>query len=400
MDTNRTSHLCPVCLSGQSTSLFDGEPSPLTTLGWPETRDKALSMKRFPHNFKRCEYCTHIWNSSFSYNDIPYAMNPMQMYNSGHSWMYFIDSISNKIASAGEKTTIVEIGSGDGSFLKHLRERMNDSTALVGFDPATELNSEGLTLIGDYFVPERDIPIFRPSLIIMRHVLEHIIQPRSFLSNIVTNSNKIGLNTKLYIEVPCIDKAFSCRRLNDFFYEHFSHFSSKSFRYLASSVLDGGHEVNLGYGNEVVYCYGNISKTSVTVQPSDDTHQFKHRASQNIKQVNQKISSLLESNRKVAIWGGTGKAAAFFNLYNLPNDLNIMVIDSDVRKQGGYVPGKGYKIESPDALRGGADIILIATQWRAADIANEISMLGINAASILVEYDGDLISVDEYLINH
>jgi len=77
---------CPVCHYGLATPFFDGGQQPLATLGWPNSSEDAQSMTPLPLDYVQCPRCTHIWNSSFSYDAIPYVNNPNRMFNKGGIW--------------------------------------------------------------------------------------------------------------------------------------------------------------------------------------------------------------------------------------------------------------------------------------------------------------------------
>jgi hypothetical protein len=203
------------------------------------------------------------------------------------------------------------------------------------------------------------------------------------------------LDFYIFIEVPCIDNAFRTNRLNDFFYEHFSHFSTDSFTHFAKTILKQGWELGYGYKNEVIYCIGKATRELENSSATHDSIRFGLKAENNIRKVREYVSTKAAEGKSILVWGGTGKAAAFFNLYSIPDNLNIRVVDSDSRKHGGFVPGKGYLIESPDAIHEAVDVIIIATQWRAADIAKEIHIRGISAKEIVVECDGDFLNISD-----
>ena len=75
---------------------------------------------------------------------------------------------------------------------------------------------------------------------------------------------------------------------------------------------------------------------------------------------------ILEGNR-VAIWGGTGKSAAFIHAYDLDARRFPLVVDSDPGKAGTFVPGTGQAICYRDALLAEPpDVVLIPCQWRRA----------------------------------
>jgi hypothetical protein len=94
----------------------------------------------------------------------------------------------------------------------------------------------------------------------------------------------------------------------------------------------------------------------------------------------------------VAIWGGTGKSAAFMHRYGVDAARFPVVVDSDPEKVGTFVPGTGQPIRFRDWLiEHPADVVIVPPQWRAADILAEMGAHGIAAAEILIEHDGRLV---------
>ena len=104
------------------------------------------------------------------------------------------------------------------------------------------------------------------------------------------------------------------------------------------------------------------------------------------------MDELALSGKRVAIWGGTGKAAAFIHQFAADVARFPLVVDSDQDKVGTFVPGTGQEIRFRDVLKScAADVIIIPTQWRARDILAEMESEGIRADLILIEHDGKLI---------
>ena len=86
---------------------------------------------------------------------------------------------------------------------------------------------------------------------------------------------------------------------------------------------------------------------------------------------------------RVAIWGGTGKSAAFINRYGLDRLRFPIVVDSDFAKVGTFVPGTGQEIRSRDWLKENPGaVVIIPPQWRALDIVLEMERAGISFKQI------------------
>jgi hypothetical protein len=94
----------------------------------------------------------------------------------------------------------------------------------------------------------------------------------------------------------------------------------------------------------------------------------------------------------VAVWGGTGKSAAFMGRYGVDAGRVPIVVDSDAGKAGTFVPGTGQDIRPSLWLKDHpVEVIIIPPQWRAADILGEIERNGITYETILIEHGGRLI---------
>lgn len=72
-------------------------------------------------------------------------------------------------------------------------------------------------------------------------------------------------------------------------------------------------------------------------------------------------------------------------------DIQI-VVDSDIRKIGTFVPGVGQEIKAPEQLlKSKPDVLIIPTQWRAQDILLESLALALTFEQVLIEHNGSLI---------
>ena len=195
----------------------------------------------------------------------------------------------------------------------------------------------------------------------------------------------------LFAEVPCIDRAIETGRLVDFFYEHPSQFTTSSFKALlerAGEIVELAH----GYDQEVVYALVRLGVPAAPTQRVAQAANFHSQANAYRSAIRAQLSELAASGKKFAIWGGTGKAAAFINQYGADAQRFPLVVDSDPDKSGTFVPGTGQEIVFRDILKTQpADVVIIPTQWRARDIVAEMTREGIVPALVLIEHQGRLI---------
>ncbi len=391
---------CPICAYTLAAPFFDGGMQPLATLGWPASVDEAQSMARLPHDFVQCTACTHVWNRSFRYDAIPYKNNPNRMFNRGGIWRGHLATTRDLLlTNLPEEPTVVEIGCGEGHFVRGISEQRLGRGRFVGFDPnASSETGIGVEFHARLFEPLVDMQTFAPDAIVIRHVLEHLIAPAALLDQLAWGAANLSKPCWLFAEMPCIDRVFETHRLADFFYEHVAHFTSRSFRTLmsrAGEVTTVGH----GYDGEVVYALVKLGVAPEQRACAANAQEFAQRADISRETIRTQLTELANSDATVVIWGGTGKAAAFIHQFGADARRFPLVVDSDPDKAGTFVPGTGQQIRFRDSLKGQRiDVIIVPTQWRAKDIALEMQQQDIRPAKVLIEHKGRL--VDFWLEAH
>lgn len=384
---------CPVCAHNIAVPFFKGGLQTLATLGWPESAVEARAMPRYPHDFVQCPACTHVWNRSFSYEAIPYQNNPNRMFNQGGIWKgHLAETRASLLKHLPTNPTVVEIGCGEGHFVRGLAEAAGGVGRFVGFDPnASPETGLGVEFHARLFEPLTDMVIHTPDAVVIRHVLEHLTEPATLLEQLAWGSVMQNKPCWLFVEVPCIDRVFETGRLADFFYEHAAHFTTESFRTLmvrAGEIVELAH----GYDGEVVYALVKMGVPTLLQQQAAAAIAFMRRADTSRETIRSQLDELAASRIKVAIWGGTGKAAAFIHQFNADAERFPLVVDSDSDKTGTFVPGTGQQIQFRDVLKiVAADVIIIPTQWRARDILAEMRREGIKARQVLIEHGGRLV---------
>lgn len=387
-----TDTTCPACGHHVSVPFFDGGMQPLATIAWPDTAEMAKSMKRLPNDFVSCVECGHIFNRSFSYREVPYTDKPNLMFNKGTGWAVFIREIQQEMMERlPAKPTVLEIGHGDGSFLATLASMRPEGT-FIGFDPHGAVGVQGgAEFRAALFVPMQHLPELKPDLIIMRHVLEHFESSLSFLQQLSFAASFHNVPALAYLEVPCVDRVFSSRRTVDFYYEHNSQFTTHSFTTMLGRASLAIEKTGHGYDGEVVYGLVKLASSGRT-EFASKAQQFREAAIQSKSTIEKQLAGLLASGKKIAVWGGTGKSAAFMHRYALDAERFPAVVDSDKAKTGTFVPGTGQVIVFCDWLLDHPhDIIIVPPQWRAADILAEIRRKKISFSQLLIEHGGRLI---------
>lgn len=151
-------------------------------------------------------------------------------------------------------------------------------------------------------------------------------------------------------------------------------------------------ELAHGYNGEVVYALVRLGVPAARRERAALAQAFAQRAETSRETIAGQLADIVASGASVALWGGTGKGAAFMHQFGVDAARFPLVVDSDPDKVGGYVPGAGQVIAFRDALKGQApDIVIVPTQWRAKDIVAEMAREGIAPGQVLIEHNGRLI---------
>ncbi len=384
---------CPACGHRVAVPFYDGGRQPLATIAWPESAAAAQALPRYALDFVRCVGCGHVFNAAFDYANVPYSTKPNLMFNRAVNWSKFLEKTQQDImARLPEAPTVVEIGHGDGSFLGALSNHRS-AGRYIGFDPhGASQGSGNIEFRAELFEPSRHLAELKPNLVISRHVLEHLVNPLGFLQGMSFAASNLDIAPLAYFEVPCIDNAIKNRRTVDFYYEHSSQFTTNSFVRMLSrastEVLDIGH----GYGGEVVFGFVRIGTASSAGNFAKESSAFLAHAETGLHAISEQLAELCRNGTRVAIWGGTGKSAAFMCRYGVDAERFPVVVDSDAAKVGTFVPGTRQEIRARDwLLTHGADVVIIPSQWRAADIVGEMKSAGIAFGRVLIEHDGSLV---------
>jgi hypothetical protein len=244
-----------------------------------------------------------------------------------------LEAVEGVVAKHFSGRSLIEVGCGKGYFLEQLR---GHGYNIVGIDPAYEGDSPDV--IKAPFTRDSGLTA---DAVIMRHVLEHIRDPLSFLAEIAA-ANQGGL---IYIEVPCLDWILENRVWFDVFYEHVNYFRIEDFRRLFGTVLEAGHL----FGGQYLYVVADLASLRQAplepgprvLMPTDFLHSIEHAV--------QIIQAAPE--RGSAIWGAASKGVIYSLFLQRAGVAVDQVIDINPAKQGRYLPLSGLRVSSPEEAR-------------------------------------------------
>ena len=141
---------------------------------------------------------------------------------------------------------IVEVGCGQGDFLRRLIEFPSTRNTGVGFDPsyAGPLGGEHDPVRFERKYYDAASALIPADVVICRHVIEHVLDPVALLTT-VRQALVQSPRARLFFETPCVEWILANQVVWDFFYEHCSYFSraslSTAFQHAGFQVADVQH---------------------------------------------------------------------------------------------------------------------------------------------------------------
>jgi SAM-dependent methyltransferase len=264
---------------------------------------------------------------------------------------------------------ILEIGSGQGDFLKLLCELGGNRG--MGFDPSyiptpnQNTTAQQIIFIQDFYSNKyRD---YEADLICCRHVLEHLPQPREILKTVHHSIGNRG-DAIVFFEVPNV--MFTLRDLGiwDIIYEHPSYFGTPSLTWLFSTSGFLVSNVYTAYNDQFLCIEAGLDthKGISSLPPREDiselsnaTKAFSDKYRNEVERWRQVLGTAAEEGKQVIIWGAGSKGVTFLNALEIYDSIEY-VVDINPRKQGKFIAGTGQQIVSPLFLREyKPDVILV-----------------------------------------
>ena len=261
----------------------------------------------------------------------------------------------------GPPASLVEIGCGDGSFLKHCARHF---PRVVGIEPsrrfAVEARKAGLEVFEGYVTTERLLTKEKFDAFASRQVFEHLPDPVDVLRGIrqMVRPGAVGL-----IEVPNGFRALRRGRFYEFFPDHVQYYSANSLAGLATEAGFNLIECREAFGGDYLEMW---------LRYVPDAEEAFQRLQRVRAVICEKLAGWLRDCQRdgvtpVAVWGAGAKTLSILAAArDSMAGLVACVIDSDPHKHGRFVPNTAIPIVSPDgaAAYAPAAVLILALSYR------------------------------------
>ncbi len=270
-----------------------------------------------------------VFNSAFDPGKLVYDRNYQNEQACSSVFQKHLDAVTEIISRHFHGQSLIEVGCGKGYFLDHLRTR---GYKVTGVDPAYEGSNPGV--VKARF--ERGLGLSADA-IVLRHVLEHVPDPLSFLSSIAEANGGKG---KIYIEVPCFDWICRRRAWFDVFYEHVNYFRMGDFERMFGDIAESGRI----FGEQYLYLVAELSSLRRPRFDQSCELAFPGDFLDRIR----RLASVAHGSARNAVWGAASKGVVFAVYMQRASAALEFVIDINPVKQGKYLAVSGLQVLPPD----------------------------------------------------
>ena len=381
---------CPVCNCNKSKIFLEISDVPVfCNLLW-RSQNEAQNCQKGNIKLAFCTDCGHIFNVDFDPNLLDYTKSYENPLDFSPRFQAYSQSLANLLVERYKlyNKDIISIGCGNGLFLSRLCELGNNRG--LGFDPALQERKEPLEissnikLIKDYYSDQ--YANYPCDLIVCRHVLEHIYDPKNFLK-MLRHALDPFQNTVVFFEVPNALNIFKMLFIWDIIYEHYSYFTPTSLAHLFSLSQFNVTDIAEYFEGQFLGIHSTLSKKVVSNffeqrsqidQIAMSITKFAANYNKIVNKWKHKLEQKKDEGQRVVIWGTGSKGVTFLN--TLKASHIEFAVDINPKKQGKYVAGTAQRIVSPHFLRNyKPDVVIVMNPIYRQEIQKFLDNLGIPA---------------------
>ncbi|WP_439621789.1 class I SAM-dependent methyltransferase [Gemmata sp.] len=345
----------------------------------------ARGIARGDLEMRACGECGFVFNAAFDPARVSYGPGYENSQDHSPAFTAHIDSlVDHLVTAAGVRGgRIVEVGCGQGGFLRKLLAHQGNASTAVGYDPAyaglPESPDGRARFDRDFYGPGTAVPA---DAVVCRHVIEHVPDPLALLRTVRAGVGASG-STRVFFETPCAEWILRGRVTWDLFYEHCSLFTAHSLGRALTRAGFGVTGVRHVFGGQYLWAEATSCGEGAP-PPVVRTDELAAAFGATERAQATAWRAAVESRRAdgpVYAWGAGAKGVTFANLADPAAERLAGVVDVNPAKQGRFVPGTGHPIVPPAAAVR-ARAVLVFNPNYVAEVADTLAGLG-SAAEVV-----------------
>jgi 2-polyprenyl-3-methyl-5-hydroxy-6-metoxy-1,4-benzoquinol methylase len=378
---------CQICFSSKLIKIMEIGDQPLAN-SLIEDLSKEGKYEKFPINIIRCEECTLL--------QIDYIVDQTKVYHPEYPYLPGItktvdneqkelcDFLCKELDLDGNDL-VVDIGSNDGSLLKHFKSK---GLKTIGVEPTNIskiANENGITTIQSFFNEDISSKIVKENkkakVITCTNVFAHMSSLGDVMDGIVNLLEEDG--------VYCFENHYIMEILKRVQYDTFYHEHLRTYSLISLMKLFDMYNLNL-FDAQIVSRYGGSIRCLVSKKKQQKTQRLKDLINEetkalienviptydlfvnNIKlskkNLKEEILKLKKDNKSIIAKSCPARAVVLLNYCELNNqDLDYIAEQPTSLKLNYYVPGTKLKIVSDDILLDDQPDYILLLAWHLSE---------------------------------
>lgn len=355
-----------------------------------ESREAIEREQKYPMTLCLCPRCRHVQIDEIVDPKLLFEHYPWET-GISKSVLDFAQGLARDVigcftrTASGPRPRVFEIASNDGTVLSVFQK---NGCEVLGMDPARNIvenaNERGIRSLPDYFSLESASRVVSEygkwDVCLARNVLAHVKDLHGLASGVGTVLEREGFAV---IEVPHLKTMFLERQYDQVFHEHLGYHSldsvQKIFNAHGMEVFDveeiwihgGSIRVflqNRGGPRAVTGRVGNVleEEERLGIYELSAWQDFAEKARAHRDALLGDLRRLKAENRKVAIYGASGKGQSLLQFCGLDGSLIDYVVDKSAMKQNKWTPGTHLPIVSPARIYEERPDVLLLCAWNFA----------------------------------
>lgn len=390
-----TTPTCAACGVPALADFFELKRVPIHVGIFWDTREEALRAPMGSVTLAHCTKCGLVHNRQFDPGRLFFKPGYEVALHHSPTFRKFIEGVAARLIDRFDlhEKSILEIGCGDGYFLKRLCEA--GANRGIGIDPTVPKIAEEpvggghVRFIRDYFSPQSvDEPV---DFVCSLSVFESVPRPLDFLKSIreMLGSRRVPI----YLEVFNAMGAFERGDVWSVHYEQCNYFGQAS---LTNLFQRAGFEVV-----DTATCYDGDQYLFVDAMPTGSSGPPSEARSQHagplptnlqafatsyrtrFQEWQRRLEKIQQQGQRIVVWGSGGKGISFLNALNATDAIEY-VVEINPDKHGKFVPGTGQQIVSPDFLAEyRPDKVVITNRLYEQEMKAQTKQLGVDCEFLI-----------------
>ncbi len=350
---------CPLCGGATLYDFYLKKGVPVTCASVFTDAAQARQIARGNIDLAACERCGFAFNRSFE----PGLGELGARYESSQAASAQFNQYAAALARSWvtrhrlENKTVLEVGCGDGNFLRALIGAGVGHA--IGLDPLVTVSQESAqTMQGIERIPRRfdaSLLDIAADALVCRHTLEHVPDVHGFLT-LLRQWATGGHNRVVLLDLPDAERVFAERAFWDIYYEHCNYFTADTLR--RAFAFAGFHILALSrdFHGQYLTVEALPDPASAPRPPGDSSgeralyHAFAIDIHKSLQRCEIALDRLKRPPQPLMLWQGSSKTVGFLSSLAHPEVIDGAV-DVNPQRHGIFLPGSGLPVYAPEKLK-------------------------------------------------